>query len=126
MTTALMLCLSEIMSGSEKPKSWRLHLQEAAAIRRGMDKAGKNNLNAIETQIRSFLSWWSVALEPLVLLCGAPISESDVRLLLQVAKPDGGKDYIDEFNGFTTKLVSVLGKINVMPSELHSDHGNMG
>src|SRR5450432_1694195 len=120
MATTLMLCLSEIMSGGEKPNSWRLHLQGAAAIQRGMDEADKNNPNAVETPNRSFLRRWSVALEVLALLCGAPMSESDVQFVLHVAKPDGGEHYIDEFHGFTTKLVPVFGEINLMSIELNS------
>jgi hypothetical protein len=54
------------------------------------------------------------------------MSESDVRLVLHVAKPDSGEDYIDEFYGFTTKLVPVFGKINLMLIELHSSRGNTG
>jgi Fungal specific transcription factor domain len=121
MATTLMLCLSEIMSGGEKPNSWRLHLQGVAAIQRGMDEAYQNNPNAVETPIRSFLRRWSVALEVLALLCGTPMSESDVRFVLHVAKPDGGDHYIDEFHGFTTKLVPVFGKINLMSIELNSN-----
>jgi hypothetical protein len=121
MATTLMLCLSEIMSGGEKPNSWRLHLQGAAAIQRGMDEADKNNPNAMETPIRSFLRRWSVALEVLALLCGAPMSESDVQFVLYVAKPDGGEHYIDEFHGFTTKLVPVFGEINLMTIKLHTN-----
>jgi hypothetical protein len=121
MATTLMLCLSEIMSGGEKPNSWRLHLQGAAAIQRGMDEADKNNANPVETPIRSFLRRWSVALEVLALLCGAPMSKSDVQFVLHVAKPDGGEHYIDEFHGFTTKLVRVFGEINLMSIELHAN-----
>jgi hypothetical protein len=124
MATTLLLCLSEIMSGGEKPNSWRLHLQGVAAIQRGMHEADKKNPNAVETPIRSFLRRWSVALEVLALLCGAPMSESDVQFVLHVAKPDGGEDYIDEFHGFTTKLVPIFGEINLMSIELHSNQAS--
>jgi hypothetical protein len=121
MATTLMLCLSEIMSGGERPNSWRLHLQGVAAIQRQMDEVDKDNPNVVETPVRSFLRRWSVALEVLALLCGAPMSESDVKFVLHIAKPDGGEHYIDEFHGFTTKLVPVFGQINLMSIELHSN-----
>lgn len=122
MATTLMLCLSEIMSGGERPNSWRLHLQGTAAIQRQMDEVDKDNPNAVETPIRSFLRRWSVALEVLALLCGAPMSPSDVQFILHVAKPDGGEHYIDEFHGFTTKLVPAFGEINLMSIELGSNN----
>jgi hypothetical protein len=49
------------------------------------------------------------------------MSEPDVQFVIHVAKPDGGEHYIDEFHGFTTKLVPVFGEISLMSAELHSN-----
>ncbi|KAH6891166.1 fungal-specific transcription factor domain-containing protein [Thelonectria olida] len=108
MASIILLCYSEIVSGSYQSHSWRLHLEGAASLL-GNDRQGWN-INALDST-RAFLSRCFVSLAALANVSGYPpsdmVSQQATHLL-------GGNDqirYIDEFTGFSTGLVPIFVEI---------------
>lgn len=106
-----MLCLCDIVSGGQKPNSWRLHLEGAAAVFASSDTY--SDQGGKESSRRTFLRRWWRSLEVITLLCGKPTLSLGSRLALLVAQSDG-YDYIDEFDGLSIRLIPIFAEINLL------------
>ena len=114
LATTLVLCVSDIVSGSEKPGSWRAHLQGAAAILGRQKSAQSNSPENAETA--TFLRRWYLSFETLALLSGKPMLSSGSRTIMRLNREEID-DYIDDLSGFTTKLIPIYGEINLLAVE---------
>ncbi|KIW18840.1 hypothetical protein PV08_03129 [Exophiala spinifera] len=109
--TALTLCLCDILAGGEKPKSWRLHLQGAATMIRNyftMHPPDSGNILVL-------WRWWK-SLQSLSTLLGNPASRLEQKPLLGLAPSDSG-DYIDLYDGFSTKLPPLIEEVDLLHAE---------
>ncbi|OIW30216.1 hypothetical protein CONLIGDRAFT_632275 [Coniochaeta ligniaria NRRL 30616] len=103
LATALMLCLCDILSGGEKTDSWRIHLQGATAITRQISERRRKDGRPVhqESDRRKFLWRWCESLAVLSLL--SPDSALTGPIVL-----DEDGDYIDEFHGFSRRLIPAI------------------
>jgi hypothetical protein len=120
--TALSLCLCDILLGGEKPRSWRLHLQGAATMIKGHLSSYSHHRGQSGNMV--FLWRWWRSLEALAVLSGSPsvsnITADAVQTpsgALTVAQAQDGDDYIDIFDGFSTKLLPVIEEVNMLAAE---------
>ena len=117
--TTLALCLGEIMSGGEKPQSWRLHLQGTTAIVRQWFEEGDYDLQVSEPTIRRFLWNWYVSFVTLACFNPEPSASYQTSYMDRLKLPyDDG--YIDEFSGFSTNLIPIIEEINRLSFEQQS------
>ncbi|RDW88317.1 hypothetical protein BP6252_00349 [Coleophoma cylindrospora] len=109
LATALTLCMCEIHSGGDQPRSWRLHLEGAKAL---IGPQTQTNIND-PTGENSLLARWYVSIEALAALtakglhAGQLSSESSVE---EVAK-ETGEVYLDDYFGFSTDLTQTFKEI---------------
>lgn len=109
--TALTLCLCDILAGGEKPKSWRLHLQGAATMIRNyftMHPPDSGNILVL-------WRWWK-SMQSLSILLGNPTPKLVEKPALTLA-PTGTSDYIDIYDGFSTKLPPVIEEVDMLHAE---------
>ncbi|KAK6387566.1 hypothetical protein LTS17_000835 [Exophiala oligosperma] len=109
--TALTLCLCDILAGGEKPKSWRLHLQGAATMIRNyftMHPPDSGNILVL-------WRWWK-SMQSLSILLGNPTPRLNEKPVLTLA-PAGASDYIDIYDGFSTKLPPVFEELDMLHAE---------
>ena len=113
--TILALCLGDIVSGGEKPQSWRSHLDGAAALL-GQDAKGwlSDYASAPYPTARAFIFRWFVSFQTIAHLCGSnPLSPTGSRIALEFARKSS-EDYIDDFLGFSPKLIPVFAEISLL------------
>ncbi|PGH00859.1 hypothetical protein AJ80_09111 [Polytolypa hystricis UAMH7299] len=141
--TTLTLCMSDIVSHGQRPRSWRLHLQGAAALIAAhmenittttnttttTNNNNSNNNNPPETTLSSTtaLLWrWYLSIETISLLCGnlaiSPSSQTALQIQIQIRRQIVGSDEIDDFAGFSTTLIPIFGGINVLAKEMGLQH----
>jgi len=123
--TTLALCLSDVVSGGDNSDSWRLHLDGAAAL---LDQTLTESPGGYECapspSTRAFIWRWFVSFETIAHLCGkSSVSPKGSRIALRWTRLTG-EDYIDDFIGFSTKLVPVFAEINQLIVERRSSQGN--
>ncbi|KAI9729210.1 MAG: hypothetical protein M1834_007002 [Cirrosporium novae-zelandiae] len=120
MATALTLCLSEIVAGGNKPDSWRLHLEGAAtlfsqAFDSGCVKPGAAN----ESKSSAFIWRWFISFVALTNFCGKPSLSSGSRIALRFVRMVQD-NYIDDFTGYSTKLIPIFAEIGLLVMERQS------
>lgn len=121
LATALTLCMCEIHSGADQPRSWRLHLEGAKAI--------LGHGEACPTSQNGLLERWYTSIEAL-----AAISENGLRADyvppitspahamdgMQKSDVSSGEErlvFLDDYFGFSTDLVQILKQIGALASE---------
>lgn len=109
--TALTLCMGDILSGGEKPQSWRLHLRGAAA----MMSSYLSDHPPESGNILFLWRWWK-SLEISAVLSGRPSTMLDRKTNLPLLQ-SSGSDYIDIFDGFSTKLLPVIEEVDMLNAE---------
>ncbi|SPJ71743.1 uncharacterized protein FTOL_01471 [Fusarium torulosum] len=114
--TALILCLTEILTGGTKSGSWRMHLNGAAALLD--DFAPDAEDEGKSTSTRLFLWRWCRSLRANALSSAQPALPS---LLVDLGLDDTkmmDSNYIDVFDGFSTSLLPVFREINDFAQEV--------
>ncbi|KAK5390012.1 hypothetical protein LTR20_010836 [Exophiala xenobiotica] len=114
--TALILCLTEILAGGKKLGSWKLHLQGAAAL----IESNRSRVSAVSKSMSPtmrFLWRWCRSLEVIACLSGRPFLKSSSLSPENHSWDENEEEYIDMFDGFSTRLYAVLQEINALTQE---------
>lgn len=115
--TSLVLCLTEIISGGQKLGSWRMHLKGALAT---LENAADGANTAPSTSTRAMLERWSRSFQAISLsspqrVTDVPTSTSALDLAVQ---QDEVAEYVDLFDGFSTRLLPIFERINDLSAEI--------
>lgn len=120
--TMLTLCLGDLVSGGDKPSTWRNHLQAASRLlkQRSSTKCGKRNPRSSSSDV--FLQRWCLSFGILTLLTPIPLCSEDGQCL------DLKEDWmnchqIQLFNGFSTSLLPIFTDICRLAFDTHSSRG---
>jgi hypothetical protein len=122
LATALTLCMCDIHSGADQPRSWRLHLQGANAILSSISTGLSSNLE-INTQ-GWLLKRWYTSIEVLAAISSKGLRDSGSLDISTLHRNEdmGNKNnnieiILDDYFGFTTDLVALLKEIGVLAHE---------
>lgn len=111
---ALILCLCDILAGGEKANSWQLHLQGAIAMIEQVSKKEHGNPSTSQqSDMRTFLRRWCESLEVLSIL------GSESKVAGQTVEYTN-LDYIDEFHGFSRRLIPIFQEVHLLLMERQS------
>ncbi|KAL3423142.1 hypothetical protein PVAG01_04889 [Phlyctema vagabunda] len=110
LATALTLCMCEIHSGADQPRSWRLHLEGAKALIGSKTKTEIDDPNGEN----SLLARWYVSIEALAALTAKGLHAGQISSgpnTPEVAEELVDEVYLDDYFGFSTDLAQVFKEI---------------
>jgi hypothetical protein len=125
LATALTLCMCEIHSGADLPRSWRLHLEGAKAILSSLTTIPRSSTSSPTSQ-SGLLERWYTSIEALAAISSKglragnlpPITSSSTDTpILDAAK---GEVFLDDYFGFSTDLVDAFKEIGAAAWERRS------
>ncbi|KIV84589.1 hypothetical protein, variant [Exophiala sideris] len=119
--TSLTLCLVDIMSGCPKDPSWRTHLKGALAL---LDSSEHFDDSKTSTTTRRVLWRWCRSFQTISLSCPS-FNPGELTLSASLSaerREIETMDYIDLFDGFSTKLLPVFEEINDLCVERNTLH----
>ena len=130
LATALTLCMCEIHSGADQPRSWRLHLEGAKAIlssRSENEDPSKSELDVggDPTSQSALLERWYISIEALAAITakGLKTSQSSGTEETDMEIDVRGKEkevYLDDYFGFSTDLAHTFKDIGAAAWERRS------
>ena len=130
LATALTLCMCEIHSGADQPRSWRLHLEGAKAILSSSPE-NEESLNSVldvsgnPTSQSALLERWFISIEALAAITAKGLKRAqsfgndDTEMEIDVT----GKEkevYLDDYFGFSTDLAQTFKAIGAAAWERRS------
>jgi Fungal specific transcription factor domain len=125
LATALTLCMCEIHSGADLPRSWRLHLEGAKAILSSLTTTSHSS-PAIPTSQSGLLERWYTSIEALAAISSKGLragnlpsiaSSSPDTPILETSKSEV---FLDDYFGFSTDLVDAFKEIGAAAWERRS------
>jgi hypothetical protein len=124
LATALTLCMCEIHSGGDQPRSWRLHLEGAKAIISTYQQMSTNPASSDPNSQSNLLKRWYTSIEALAATTSRGIRAGQLPLLAPgVELPAIGtedKAFLDDYFGFSTDLVDTFKEIGAAAWERRS------
>lgn len=122
LATALMLCMCEIHSGADQPRSWRLHLEGAKAILSSATSSATD-----PTSQAGLLERWYTSIEALAAISSKglragnlpPVSSSSVEKGITEIETEK-EVFLDDYFGFSTDLVGIFKEIGALAWERRS------
>jgi hypothetical protein len=124
LATALTLCMCEIHSGGDQPRSWRLHLEGAKAILSTYQQMSTNSASSDPNSQSNLLKRWYTSIEALAATTSRGIRAGQLPLLPPSVEPPkiGTEDeaFLDDYFGFSTDLVDAFKEIGAAAWERRS------
>jgi Fungal specific transcription factor domain/Fungal Zn(2)-Cys(6) binuclear cluster domain len=107
LATVRTLCQCEIHSGSDRSSAWRIHVKGATALMNFIERSQRRNGSRL-------LYRWYAAMDSLAMLasCGTTaMIEVEDRSQGFCERSEDIPAYLDDYNGYSTDLSSVIGEI---------------
>jgi hypothetical protein len=135
LATALTLCMCEIHSGADVPRSWRLHLEGANAILSSLTPSTSISTPAAPNSQTGLLERWYTSIAALAAISSKGLRAGDLQPASSPAPPTssfldididrgegvggGGKEevFLDDYFGFSTDLVDAFKEIGALAWE---------
>jgi hypothetical protein len=128
LATALTLCMCEIHSGGDQPRSWRLHLEGAKAILSTYQQMSPNSASSDPNSQSNLLKRWYTSIEALAATTSRGIRAGQLPLLSPgvelPATETEDEAFLDDYFGFSTDLVDAFKEIGAAAWERRSVAAN--
>lgn len=125
LATALTLCMCEIHSGADLPRSWRLHLEGATAILSYLSITSSSALTDPNSQA-SLLERWYTSISALAAISSKGLRAGDLPPIpsrspeTPILETAMGEVFLDDYFGFSTDLVEAFKEIGAAAWERKS------
>ncbi|KAN0091725.1 Fungal specific transcription factor domain containing protein [Hyaloscypha variabilis] len=122
LATALTLCMCEIHSGADLPRSWRLHLEGAKAILSSLPSTSSSS----STSQSGLLERWYTSIEALAAISSKGLRAGNLPPITSSSPGTPGLDaareevFLDDYFGFATDLVDAFKEIGAAAWERRS------
>ena len=114
LATVRTLCQAEIHSGSDDASTWRIHVKGARALMDAIKNSGKPRMRP------RLLERWYSALDSLAALTSQNhlMETHDAEWERTCEAEEAEIEYLDDYNGYSTHLSSIIGKIGSLFKKL--------